>query len=190
MSRSAERGLTLPEVVIFIVVVGIALAAIFSLFTQLTKQSPDPLVRKQALAIAQSLMEEIQLRGFTYCDPDDQDVYRDDGNCAATAPNSPEGIGPEAGEARYGATAATRFDNVNDYHGFSMAGANLKDITDTQIAGLEAYSASVQINTMTGDLPNMVTNDDGLLITVTVTGPVGVTVALQGYRLRYAPTSP
>src|SRR5687767_3087331 len=125
---STERGLTLIELIIFMVVISIGIVGVLLLFTQLTKQSPDPLVRKQALAVAQSLMEEIQLRGFTYCDPDDVDVYTatSAAGCAATAPNDVEVIGPESGEGRYGATAATRFDNVNDYHGFSMSGVNMK----------------------------------------------------------------
>lgn len=186
-----QHGLTLPEIIIFIVVIGIALAGMFALFSQLTKQSPDPLVRKQALAIAQSLMEEIQLRGFTYCDPDDVDVYTatSTAGCATTAPNDVEVIGPESGEGRYG-TGPTAFDNVNDYHGFAMAAGNVRDITNTLIAGLGAYSASVQVATMTGDLPSMLTSDDALLITVSVTGPLNVSVVLQGYRLRYAPNSP
>jgi len=31
---------------------------------------------------------------------------------------------------------------------------------------------------------------DALRITVSVTGPAGVSVSLQGYRLRYAPNTP
>jgi MSHA pilin protein MshD len=189
---SSERGLTLIELIIFMVVVSIGIVGVLLLFTQLTKQSADPLIRKQALAVAQSLMDEIQLRAFTYCDPDDEDVYTatSTAGCAATAPNDVEVIGAESGEGRYGATAATRFDNVNDYHGFAMSGVNMKDIKNDQIVGLESYSASVQVATMTGDLPSMITNDDALLITVTVSGPLNISVTLQGYRLRYAPNSP
>ena len=73
--RGRSRGVSLIEVVVFIVVLGIGISGIVTLYSQLTKASVDPLVRKQALAIASSLMEEIQLRGFTYCDPDDPNVY-------------------------------------------------------------------------------------------------------------------
>ena len=184
--KSRSRGMSLIEVVVFIVVFGIGIAGVVTLYSQLTKASVDPVVRKQALAIAASLMEEIQLRGFTYCDPDDPNVY--------TAPSTPcttaEAIGPEAGETRY---AVPRFDNVNDYHGFSMSGASIHDVTDTQIPGMNGYSVSVSVAEASADFPaglNAVLANEALRITVSVTGPAGVSVSLQGYRLRYAPNSP
>ena len=184
-ARRRSLGLSLIEVVVFIVVLGIGIAGTVTLYGQLTVASVDPLVRKQALAVATSLLEEIQLRGFTFCDPDDPNVY--------TAPVPPcttaEAIGPEAGETRY---VDPRFDNVNDYHGFSMAGANIRDVTDTVIPGLTAYSVAVSVAEISaGELGADVTiTADALRITVAVSGPAGVNVSLQGYRLRYAPNTP
>ena len=65
MSSSRQLGLSLVEVVVFIVVLGIGLAGMAVIYNQLTLASVDPVVRKQAVAIASSLMEEIQLRPFT-----------------------------------------------------------------------------------------------------------------------------
>lgn len=182
-SKHRSRGMSLIEVVVFIVVLGIGISGVLILYSQLTVASVDPVVRKQALAIAASLMEEIQLRGFTFCDPDDPNVF--------TAPVPPcttaESIGPEAGETRY---ADPRFDNVNDYHGFSMSGANIRDVTNTVIAGLNGYSVSVAVANAGGDFPDVSTAADALRITVDVAGPAGVNVSLQGYRLRYAPNTP
>jgi len=70
-SRRGSLGLSLIEVVVFIIVLGVGFSGILILYNQTTRASVDPVVRKQAVAIATSLMEEIQLRGFTYCDPDD-----------------------------------------------------------------------------------------------------------------------
>src|SRR6478735_7116648 len=69
-----QAGMSLIEVVVFIVVLGLALAGVMILYSQATRASADPLVRKQALAIASSLLEEIELRAFTLCDPDDPNV--------------------------------------------------------------------------------------------------------------------
>lgn len=180
MCSSRQRGLSLIEVVVFIVVLGIAVAGLAILYNQLTLASVDPLVRKQSVAIAESLLEEIQLRPFTLCDPDDAAVFTAalPGDCGTA-----EGIGPEAGETRY---AAPFFDNVNDYHGFNLAG--IRDIANNPVAGLEAYSASVQVEAAGASLG--VPADAALRITVAVNGPAGVQVILQGYRLRYAPNSP
>ncbi len=182
MCSRRQRGLSLLEAVIFIVVLGIGIAGMAVLYNQLTLASVDPLIRKQALAIASSLMEEIQLRPFTYCDPDDAQVY------TATAPGdcaTQEGIGPEVGETRY---ADPRFDNVSDYNGFSMAG--ILDVNGKSVADLGGYGASVAVQNAGGDFPSAIPADAALRITVTVTGPANVSVVLQGYRLRYAPNAP
>lgn len=185
MSSSRQRGFSLIEVVVFIVVLGIGIAGMAIIYNQVTLASVDPLVRKQAVAIANSLMEEIQLRPFTYCDPDDPLVFT---AASPAACATPEGIGAEAGETRY---ADPRFDNVNDYNGFGMLGS-IQDIYNTPITGLSGYSAQVAIAEASADFAagGGVPLDDALRITITVTGPANVAVALQGYRLRYAPNSP
>lgn len=182
-SRRRARGLSLIEVVVFIVVLSIGIAGITMLYNQLTVASVDPLVRKQALAVAASLMEEIQLKGFTTCDPDDANFHTHPAPACTTL----EAIGPEPGEGRY---ADPRFDNVNDYHGFAMAGASIRDVTNTVIAELGAYAVTVTVANAGGDFPAVADPANALRITVAVTGPAGVGVSLQGYRLRYAPTTP
>lgn len=186
MSSSArrERGISLIESIVFIIVIGIGVAGIVTLYGQLTRASVDPVVRKQALAVATALMEEIQLRGFTFCDPDDPAVYT---ASSAAGCATPEGIGTEGGESRYG---ATQFDNVSDYDGFAMAGS-IQDITNTTIAGLTGYSASVSVSQPTGtEILAAIPAAEQLKIVITVNGPAGVTVSLQGYRTRYAPNTP
>src|SRR5574340_1278200 len=92
-----QRGLSLIELLVFIVVVGAAVAGVLVAYNQAVKRSADPLERKQAIAIAESLLEEVELQPFTFCDPDDP---------AATTASSPAGCaapeanGPEAGETR------------------------------------------------------------------------------------------
>jgi MSHA pilin protein MshD len=182
MSSSRQRGFSLLEAVIFVVVLGIGIAGMAVLYNQLTLSSVDPLIRKQALAIANSVMEEIQLRPYTFCDPDDAQVFTAASPAGCT---TPEAIGTEGGETRY---ADPRFDNVSDYHGFLMAA--IVDANNNPVAGLAGYSASVSVANAGGDFPGGIPADAALLVTVTVTGPANVSVSLQGYRLRYAPNAP
>jgi len=185
--RSAIRsqtGVTLVELVVFIVLVGIAFGALMLAMNQFGRYSTDPMIRKQSLAIAQSLIDEIELMPFTYCDPEDAN--------AATATSSagcatlPEAMGPETEsgtpETRYSTTVP--FDNVNDYNGFSMAG--ILDVTGAPVSGLSGYSASVTI-TQAG--LNGIAATDALRITVTVTAPNGTSFVLEGYRTEYAPNT-
>ena len=54
-----NRGFTLIETVIFIVVVGIALSSIVFLFTTTVGHSHEPLIRQKAIAVASAYMDEI-----------------------------------------------------------------------------------------------------------------------------------
>jgi MSHA pilin protein MshD len=159
----------------------------------MTAASADPQVRKQILAIAESLMEEIQLMPFTYCDPDDANAATaaNEAGCAVAANNeNGVAIGPEAGEDRYGTTA--QFDNVNDYNGFAMAGG-IQDFNNNTISGLGAYSASVSVTKETlGSGANQISAASGevLRIAITVSHPAsGTSITLEGYRSRYAPNT-
>ncbi len=179
--RAGARGLSLIELVMFIVVVSAALAGVLNVFITATAGSADPMLRRQALAIAQSILEEVQLMPFTYCDPDDSNVETaaSSGACAAVL----EVVGAEAGENRFG---PPQFDNVNDYHGYTMAG--VVDITNTAVAGLSGYSASVSVTSATlGSIA--AGSGDALRITVSVSGPHGTVVSLDGYRARHAPNA-
>jgi MSHA pilin protein MshD len=180
--RRRAIGFTLIELVAYIAIVSISVAGVLLAYNAAARDSADPIVKKQALAIAESLLEEIQQMPFTYCDPDDPAAATatGTGSCATI-----EAIGPEAGESRYSGT--TPFDNVNDYHGYNTATempSGMKDITGTAVSGLSAYNAAVTVASAT--LPGVAAGE-ALLISVTVTGPSNVTVKLDSYRTRYAP---
>lgn len=66
MTRSAQRGFTLIELIIFIVVVSAGLAGILSVMNTVVASSADPMVRKQAMALADSIMEEILLKSYAH----------------------------------------------------------------------------------------------------------------------------
>lgn len=191
--QALQRGISLIELIVFIVIVSAAVAGVLSALNAATRSSADPMIQKQALAIAEALLEEVQLQPFTYCDPDDPQAAT--AQSASVGPTGcsaggVEAIGAESA-APYGPetrTSATNpFDNVNDYNGLSM-GPGITDITGAAIAGLEAYSATVSVaNQALGAIPAA----ESLLITVTVDGPPGsnTRVVLHGYRLRYAPNA-
>ena len=178
----AQRGMTLIELVVFIVVVSVGLAGVLSVLNATAAKSADPVVRKQSLAIAESLLEEITLMPFTYCDPDDAAAATATSTAGCTVAESMTTPGPEAGETRYSTTAP--FDNVNDYHGLAMTG--IRDLSGTTVAGLESYTATVTVGR--GGL-GFANPDDVALVSVAVTGPGRETVTLSAHRVRYAPNA-
>ena len=195
ITRAArEHGLSLIELIVAIAVIGVAVVGVLGAITVSTRSSSDPMIQKQALAIAEAFLEEVQLQTFTYCDPDDANaatalsaVVNPATDCAATVERS----GPE-GETRY--STATPFDNVNDYNGFDSATATpagIRNINSDLISGLDGYHVTV---TVAGQPLSGIGNDSNghpqsLLITVTVTAPGNTTVTLDGYRTRYAPNA-
>ena len=180
MSMTEERGLSLIELLIFIVVVGVAVTGVVSVFSLNARSSADPVVRKQAVAIAESLLEEVLSKPYTYCDPDDAnaETATSPAGCA-TMPET--AMAPETDETRD--SNLTPYDNVNDYNGFSMVG--IQDLAGATVDGLNAYSASIQVQS--AGAFNGIPAGETLLVTVTVTAPGNHTVSLSGYRARYAP---
>ncbi|HEX5362709.1 MAG TPA: type II secretion system protein [Gallionella sp.] len=177
----------------FIVIVSVALAGIMLVMNVTTRSSADPLVHKQALAIAESLLEEVELMPFTICDPNDINAAS-----AVTSADCTGGAGGAYDEARLplgpetiSGVVETRhsttdpFDNVSDYNGFdSVADGGIKDIAGNAVAGLGAYKATVSVaQQVIGGIPL----PESSLITVSVTGADGQAVVVEGVRARYAP---
>ena len=145
-SRIARRqhGLTLIEAILFMMIVGVALAGIVGVLNLTTKGSTDPLRRKQALMIAEGLLEEVQQAKFSYCDATDPKADSDKITSSAQC-TVPENWGPEPGGSR-------PFDNVNDYvsapgvaqSGFDDQNGILRDANGEAI-DVEGYTATVTI---------------------------------------------
>lgn len=88
-----QRGVTLIELLVSIVVVGVAAGIVLGLLAMTTGASADPMLRHQASAIAEAYLEEIVLKSF----------------------DDPDGVDGEGSRAD--------FDDLDDYDGLVDAGA-------------------------------------------------------------------
>jgi len=130
MSNNPPRGFTLIELIVFIVIVSVGLAGVLTVFNTVTRGSADPIRQKQALAAAESLLEEIVNRNF--CDPDTATL-------PAAGASAPALCGAHTKEA-----SRDLYDDVDDYCAYSSTG--IVDVTAP--AGppvLAGYNASVQV---------------------------------------------
>ena len=151
-----QRGISLIELILFMVIVSTALAGLLSVMNVNTIGSVDPLIRKQALTIAESLLEEVELHDFA--NPD----------------------GGFTGDAIQANRAS--FDDVMDYNGFATTGIYPADGSATVVPGLADYDVSVTVtNTAWDSIPAA----DAVQITVTVTDPRGQSIQAVGYRVNY-----
>jgi MSHA pilin protein MshD len=187
-----QHGLTLIEMLMFIVIVGIALAGIIQLLQFTTHHSADPVRRKQALMIAEGLLEEVELAGFTFCDPRSSNA---DMATQALECEIPEAFGQAGAEV----AGPRPYDNINDY-----------------VAAANTPTAAFDINGLLSDANGNALKINGYTARLTITpeplGPTGAvigaagtsadtdvlrirvevsyddqTVVLDGYRSRYAP---
>jgi MSHA pilin protein MshD len=182
--------------VIAIMIISVAVAGLLMVFGNSVRNSADPMVRKQAVSIAEAMLNEVMAQPFTYCDP--QDVA----NEAATPPGGTSActggaagsqdknggvLGPlPASEGRFSGT--NPFDNVADYHGYATSGVIYgMDDGANRIASLDGYSVSVSITRVGATLFGLPA-DAVLRVDVHVTGR-GDSVTLTGFRFRYAPNS-
>jgi MSHA pilin protein MshD len=178
-ARSRQHGVTLIELIVFIVIVSVALTGMMAVFNLTARTGADPMIRKQMLALAEGLMDEVAALPFTWCDPDDPAAAA---AIVAAACATSEAVGPEAGETRGG--AVTPFDNVNDYNGLAGITTNI-----TGTAMPVGYTAAITVApSALGPAASLVPAAASLLITVTVSFNNEV-LSIEGYRARYAPNS-
>jgi MSHA pilin protein MshD len=185
--RCRQRGLTFIELIMFIMIVSIGLTGVLVVLNVTTRSSADPMIRKQMLAIAEGVMEEVSLQPFTWCDPNDPNAALITTTTAAGCTSSATDqatTAPTAGESRGSATVP--FDNVADYNGAAIT----QNIAGTGFP--PGYSATVAVTPVTpaalGPAGSLVPAGAALLITVTVTHGAD-TLVIEGYRTRYAPNA-
>ncbi|MCW8889175.1 MAG: prepilin-type N-terminal cleavage/methylation domain-containing protein [Sedimenticola sp.] len=154
--RNAQKGVTLIELVVSIVILSVATAGIMMVITQTTLSSADPMIREQATAIAQSYMEEILTQPLS--DPGGGEVN-----------------GPEAGEVR------STYDDVWDYNGLTN-NAGALDQNGAAVSGLSGYNIAVQVANATLG-PGAGSPAARIVVTVTYDGLANINIPVTAYRL-------
>lgn len=170
-----QRGVTFIELVAVIVILAISLAGVTASISSALSRSADVVLQTQALALAQSYLDEILSRRF-----DEQSAPRGIPPCRTNC-SLATAFGPlDAGEA-----ARINFDDVDDYHGLSEGNGTPNPLLDAQgIArvGFDSFSISVSVRYLQRgatqpeeNLINLITYpndldnpDDAKLVTVTV----------------------
>ena len=116
-TQRVQQGVTLIELIVFIVVVSIALLALAGVFNQAAMSNVDPLIRVRALEAAQSKLDEIIALKYDAATPTGG-IPACGSTTGAACTNNPE----------------SDFNDVDDFHGWS----------DTPYTG---YTRSVSVTT-------------------------------------------
>jgi len=155
--RRRSRGITLLELIVAIVIIGVGLAGVLAVLNRAVQQSADPFPVKQAIAVAEGMIEEVALKNFA---------------------------NPVPGGWSGGATQANRqfFDDIGDYNGYDTgAGGGVWTVNGAApLPGLAGYRVRVAVVN-----PSPLNGVAAALITVTVDDATGQAYTLSTYRTDY-----
>jgi MSHA pilin protein MshD len=119
MTRRSQAGFTLVEMIIAIVILGVGLAGVAVAFSVAIGRSADPVINQQLLAIAEEMIEEVQLKPY-----------------ASAANSAPAGC------------ARDTYNDVSDYNGYATSG-QICTVDGVAVSVLAGYSVSVGVATAT-----------------------------------------
>jgi MSHA pilin protein MshD len=153
-----SKGFTLVEIIVLIVVVAAALVGVLLVFQNTVRGSADPQVRKQALAIAEALLDEILL--------------------------APYEVVAGSGAARMDFNDVSDYHNYSTAGGMRDIENNL--IAGLGAYNVASVTVATVTLSATGPAPAVPDVAEAKRVTVRVTGPQNFDVTLDGYRLNYA----
>jgi MSHA pilin protein MshD len=181
--------MTLIELIVFIVIVSTALAGVLTVLNITAKSSADPMIRKQMLAVAEAILEEVMSQPFTYCAPTDANA------ATATSATTPAGCATTVqGLGAGGSARIASSDNVGDY-----ANVALNPVTTITGTSFPGYSATIaEVPESLGPAAATIASSacasasdcstlNVLRISVTVSHAGADNIVLEGYRTRYSP---
>ena len=199
---SRQKGFSLIELVMFIVIVSVAVAAIAQIYSTNVMHSPEPLLREKALKLANFYMDEIMGKrweentpagggcietGSNYCTnycaaltfPDCDFCTRAGGACVAPAIIAVLATNEEA--------LRSDFDDVDDYSSGNLSATpsfpNTAGVNgESPLTDVGGFTVAVTIAQVAlGGIPA----SDVRRIVVTVTNPVGDSLVLTRYRINF-----
>jgi len=179
-----QRGVTLVELIISIVIIGIAATALLQSLGFQVLSNVDPMQRSQSQLLARQFLSEVASR--SYYDPSADPRTNPTMSNAAVSASIQDQTASDAIQPR------SNWDNVFEYDGYNSGPSGITDAQGNNIDGLENYQVQVLIDishsVQLGDISNSPDPDCPakiMQITVTTTDPRGQQTILNGYRTGY-----
>jgi len=166
-----QRGVTLVELVISIVIISIAMVAVLNSFSFSMSQSADPLWRNKSLKLAQLYLDEILAKNYDDATPVGGLPEVSNPDCSS--------LGPEGGETR------ATYNDVDDYH--APTPVVPESLTGTLDSSYDDYRVAVVV-TCDGDTvgaSGTVSDNHAKKITVIVTPPGQNPISFAAYKGNY-----
>lgn len=160
-----KAGFTLVEMVITIVILGIALVGVSAMVSLGSSNSADTLLETRAIALGQAYLDEIHGRRF-----DERSAASGFNPCFGLVGGNrcSTTLGPDAGE-----NSRDRYDDVDDYHGLEegdgVPGVPIRDAEGNERPDYENFHVAISVSYAGADIGMGMDETNAKLITVTVT---------------------
>jgi MSHA pilin protein MshD len=172
-----QKGFTLIETIVGIVVLSIAFSIFTTLIYPLANQSAEQVHQIKAAELGQSLINEILGKAYDHNSDMSGGLTRcgDTGAIGCTTSNS---LGPEVGETR------SDFNDVDDYHELTILADSLGN--SVPFGGYIGYELGVEVKADSNyDGASDTNSSVAKLITVTVTTPQDFDFVFSVYRVNF-----
>ncbi|PAV27305.1 MSHA biogenesis protein MshD [Tamilnaduibacter salinus] len=158
-----QRGVTLVELVMTIVIISLGVAGVVSAFALIGGRSADPLFQTRSVALSQLYMDEIM--GQRY------------------AEGTPVGGVPKANGCAINTEEGSRedYDDVDDYNAIDNQAP--ADAEGTALDGYDGFRVSIRVECAGGDVG--LPGDDAKRIRLTVTAPADQRFVFSAYRANF-----
>lgn len=209
--QQSQKGISLIELIIFIVILSIALTGITLIYINTTRYSADPMVRIRSIELAQSTLEEILLKAYDNNTPVGGGCVQMTGAgttlcTSGITPASDPVAGTPLGTD--GEANRSLFNDVDDYTNQlycgnnvtpsntacpALACQNMQDESGNNIsAEYSGFSVCIQVDYAGNELNNVapgtgtnVATNDAKRIDVIVSDPLNSRISLSAYRLNF-----
>ncbi|MFO7530450.1 MAG: type II secretion system protein [Marinobacter sp.] len=162
-----QLGVTLVELIITIIVLGVAIAGVVGAFSVISGRSADPLNQTRAITLSQLYMDEILTRYYDESTPvGGGKVPSGDVDCTTAGPD---------GETR------PTYDDADDYDGLSDSPP--KDGEGNDLSGYGGFAVTVAVACAGSEVG--VAEQEAKRIDITITDPSGQDWLFTAYRANF-----
>ena len=182
-SHSYQKGFTLIETIVGMVVLAISFSVLTTLIYPVSQQSADQLHQVKAAELAQSVLNEIQNKAFD----NNSDMAGGRVRCGdIDADDCSTAMGPDTETISGIKETRATFNDVDDYDGLVYSAGEIENSQGIIIDLYIGYSMRITVRNdanYDGSFPNDIST--AKLITVTITTPTDFSMSFSTYRANF-----
>ncbi len=179
-----EKGFTLIETIVGIVVLAISLSVITTLIYPVAERNAEQLHQIKAAELGQSMLNEIQSKAFD----ENSDMAGGLIRCGELGVTCSTSMGADTDPISSIVETRITYNDVDDYNGLTYTSGNIKNSQGLDIDLYIGYEMNIVVcndSDYDGDCTTNSNTSTAKLITVTITTPAGFDISFSTYRVNF-----